>query len=536
MLTVVAPSLATVAMAVPAVLTVLWIAQRMLIEYRLSKNPGVRAPAIANNPLSAIYWFLEAAYMQANNRLLDYYNSIYRYATPGAPNIVEMTFASRRILLTREPEHVKTVLTSKFADFGKGDMFHDAWSPFLGDSIFTTDGARWQKSRALIRPMFTRERVRDLHIFDRWASALLEKLPSTPGATGGPSETVDVCDLFYRMTLDVTTDFLLGQSVGALDNPRSDFSRAFMEVQRMQMILTILYPFRWLVPQAKYRSGIKLIESFMDPYISATLRLTPSELEALSKSDREFSFLHHIALFSRDPKVIRDQIMAVLLAGRDTTAATLSWCVYELANAPAVWARLRSDVLARVGAHRAPSYDDLKALTYLTHTLNETLRLYPAVPYNLRSCDIAFAPTSYHGLNLHKPTVESSTLPGQPGQPDIAALPGDIIIYSTLAMHRRADLYPPVSPTFADPAVFSPDRWDHWTPKPWHYVPFNGGPRICIGQNFALTEMAFTLVRLLQKYERVEYRGDWAAQFHKAEIVGCPGHGVPVAFFEPSEP
>jgi len=182
-------------------------------------------------------------------------------------------------------------------------------------------------------------------------------------------------------------------------------------------------------------------------------------------------------------------------------------------------------------------------------------------------------------------SVESSTLPGQPGQPDIAALPGDIIIYSTLSMQRRADLYPPASDTFPDPALFSPDRWDHWTPKPWHFVPFNGGPRICIGQNFALTEMAFTrtfvhfpapacivssvsccsvacvcgradgwlgsvgeimrghvadnwemiaVVRLLQKYERVEYRGDWAAQFHKAEIVGCPGHGVPVAFFEPA--
>ncbi|UNI23756.1 hypothetical protein JDV02_009557 [Purpureocillium takamizusanense] len=513
MLAVVAPSPATVAVAAPVLLMVFWIALHLRIEYRLRQNPGVRAPALANNPFSAIYWFLEAANMQANNRLLDYFNSIYRYATPSAPNIVEMTFASRRVLLTREPEHVKTVLTSKFTDFGKGEVFHDAWSPFLGDSIFTTDGDRWHKSRALIRPMFTRDRVRDLHIFDRWSAALLAELPPAAGTT------VDVCDLFYRMTLDVTTDFLLGQSVGALENPRSDFSRAFMEVQRMQMILTILYPFRWFVPQRKYKSGIKLIESFMAPYIAATLRITPSELEERSsKSDRDFdfTFLHHIALFSRDPKVLRDQIMAVLLAGRDTTAATLSWCLYELANAPAVWARLRADVLALVGPERAPTYEDLKALTYLTHTLNETLRLYPAVPYNLRSC------------------LESSTLPGQPGQPDIATLPGDIIVYSTLSMQRRRDLYPPASEGFPDPAVFSPDRWDSWTPKPWHFVPFNGGPRICIGQNFALTSMAFTLVRLLQKYERVEYRGDWAAQFHKAEIVGCPGHGVPVAFFEPS--
>jgi cytochrome P450 len=88
--------------------------------------------------------------------------------------------------------------------------------------------------------------------------------------------------------------------------------------------------------------------------------------------------------------------------------------------------------------------------------------------------------------------VEDSTLPTPPGQPEITTFAGDIVIYSTMAMQRRSDLYPPVSENFADPAVFSPDRWEHWTPKPWQFVPFNGGPRICIGQNFAMTSMAFT--------------------------------------------
>lgn len=145
-------------------------------------------------------------------------------------------------------------------------------------------------------------------------------------------------------------------------------------------------PFNWLIPKRKYTDGIKLIERFMDPYIQATLRLSPDELDKLSKSDKEFTFLHNIALLSRDPKLIRDQIMAVLLAGRDTTASTLAWCVYELANRPDVWARLRAQVLETVGPHRAPTYEHLKNLTLLSHTLNETLRLWPAVPYNLRSC------------------------------------------------------------------------------------------------------------------------------------------------------
>ncbi|PFH61535.1 hypothetical protein XA68_17112 [Ophiocordyceps unilateralis] len=325
--------------------------------------------------------------------------------------------------------------------------------------------------------------------------------------------------------------------------------------------LTIPSAFRWLVPQGSYTKSIRILERFIDPFIQSALSLPPDQLAYLSKSDRDFTFLHNIVLLSRDPKVIRDQIMAVLLAGRDTTASTLSWTVYELARYPDVWAKLRAHILNRVGAERTPSYDDLKNLTYLTHTINETLRLWPAVPYNIRSCASSplhsFPPLPSIQLTS---TVESSTLPGQPGQPDIATLPNDIIVYSTLAMQRRPDLYPPTSPTFADPAIFSPDRWENWTPKPWQYVPFNGGPRICIGQNFALTEMAFvrescfvspclsypsrlaqslpqqlphSVVRLLQKFERLEYRGDWSAQYHKTDIVGCPGQGVPVAFYEP---
>lgn len=123
----------------------------------------------------------------------------------------------------------------------------------------------------------------------------------------------------------------------------------------------------------------------MNPYIKATLKLSDDELEKLSKSDKDFTFLHNIALYSKDPKVIRDQIMAVLLAGRDTTASTLSWTLYELCNYPEIWTKLRQQVLEVVGPTRTPTYDDLKSMRYLNHAIDETLRLYPAVPYNWRA-------------------------------------------------------------------------------------------------------------------------------------------------------
>jgi cytochrome P450 len=232
---------------------------------------------------------------------------------------------------------------------------------------------------------------------------------------------------------------------------------------------------------------IRQIEHFIMPFIEQTLALPPSELEKLS-SGADLTFLHSIARHSRDPKVIRDQIMAVLLAGRDTTAATLSWCVYELARSPATVRRLRAEVLSVLGGggggrgglarKRQPTYEDLKAMPYLTHTLAETLRLYPAVPFNIRAA------------------LEDTSLPAPEGSGgrDIAVLKGDSVVYSTLCMHRRRDLYPPATASgdeFPDPAVFCPDRWDGWTPRPWTYLPFNGGPRTCVGQNFAMTEMAY---------------------------------------------
>ena len=76
--------------------------------------------------------------------------------------------------------------------------------------------------------------------------------------------------------------------------------------------------------------------------------------------------------------------------------------------------------------------------------------------------------------------------------------------YSTHYMQLRPEIYPPASPSFPPPNVFAPERWEHWQPRPWTYIPFNGGPRICVGQQFALTEMGYTVVRILQRFQRVE--------------------------------
>ena len=148
--------------------------------------------------------------------------------------------------------------------------------------------------------------------------------------------------------------------------------------------------------------------------------------------------------------------------------------------------------------------------------INEILRIYPAVPVNVR-------------VALHDTTLPHGG--GPTGNSPIGIPAGTEIAYSPLVMQRRSDLYPSNHPAPAD--VFCPERWENWFPKSWNYIPFNGGPRICLGQNFALTEMGYTMVRLLQRFGRIESRQPGGERPKMVtDIVITPGGGVQVALFE----
>lgn len=196
------------------------------------------------------------------------------------------------------------------------------------------------------------------------------------------------------------------------------------------------------------------------------------------------------------------------------------WLFYELAAQPDIVRKLRTEILSVLGTDRLPTPQDLKDMKFLRQVVNETLRLYPAVPINVRYA-------------LRDTVVYTSSEGGKSRA--ISVRKGDAIAYSALAMQRRADIYPPPSPSFPPVDVFAPERWSNWTPKPWTYIPFNGGPRICVGQQFALMEIWYTVTRLLQKFEYIERvsRGEGKEyQSIKAEIVGSPARDVIVRFWK----
>lgn len=279
-------------------------------------------------------------------------------------------------------------------------------------------------------------------------------------------------------------------------------------------------PFKFLVPKSRYRPYIDYIESFMDPIIMETMDQLEAEGhgDKPNKKQRDFTLLHACAEVSREPRFLRDELLTALFAGRDNTAMALTWTIYELARHPDVVEDLRRIIETTIGFNRQPTYDDLKGMKILSNMVSETLRLYPGVPFNTRAC------------------AKDTSLPcggGKDGNDPIGVLAGTNIIFATHMLRESSptqafrfagclvvyvadlhiselspDAYPPVSDAFPPADEWCPQRWDTWFPKSWSYIPFHGGPRFCLGQQLALVEMSYVLVRIFQHYSRVELRMD----------------------------
>ena len=288
------------------------------------------------------------------------------FGHPANPNTVLGPLLFRWTVMTTDPENIKALLTTQFADYGKGEKFNHEFAPFLGNSIFTTDGALWHNSRNLLRPQFIKDRVSDLETFEVHVQELLKIIKDREG------QQIDISELFFAYTLDAATDFLLGKSSDSLSKTalggQDEFAEAFKDVQHKQLMKMILGPLQFLFPVKGYFEALAKVDEFIQPFIDMATALPQEELEKRGQ-DSGYTFLHALAKQTKDKKFLRDQIMATLLAGRDTTACTLSWLLYELSTQPEVVRKLREEIERTVGMENKPTYADLKSMKYLQVSL-----------------------------------------------------------------------------------------------------------------------------------------------------------------------
>ncbi|QRV88400.1 cytochrome P450 family protein [Ceratobasidium sp. AG-Ba] len=368
----------------------------------------------------------------------------------------------------------------------------------------------------MTRPYFSRERISHFDLFARHSDMAISKLLARLSEPSRPP--IDFQDLVARFTLDSGTEFLFGKDICSLDSPlpyphappadkSASFAFAFGRAQEQLTVrsgLSTLWPLFEMFHD-RTREDMRVIEAYVKPILREKLdeKKKKGTVAKIDKSeDGGDTLLDHLVQYTDDEKIIQDETINILVAGRDTTAATLTFAVYLLAMHPDVMSKLRAEILAHVGSADYPTPDDFRDMKYLRAVINETLRLFPAVPTNERTA------------------IKSTTF--KSGGKTFYVSKGTNASYSVLLMHRRKDLWGP------DAEEFDPERWlderlkKYLTPNPFIFLPFNAGPRICLGQQFAYkllapilttrqylqgfffySESSFFLVRLLQRVESI---------------------------------
>ncbi|CAN6672811.1 hypothetical protein TRVA0_047S00430 [Trichomonascus vanleenenianus] len=441
----------------------------------------------------------------------------------GGRRTVRIQSLFRHQLTTYEPENIKAMLATQFKDFDLGTRYN-AFVPFLGEGIFTLSGSGWQHSRALLRPQFTNEQISRLKSIENHCQEFLAiiKQKSQVGY-------FDIQELIFKFTLDTATEFLLGESTNTLTNGQNTtleryeraeaFSSAFTTGTDILLLRVMANSLGRFMRTQELKESTAVCREFVDAYVAEALKERRELGEKAEENDDDgkpmmYVFLKELAKKTDDPILMRDQVLNILLAGRDTTSGTLSAAMALLVRHPQVWQKLREAVLEDFGTTTENiTFTTLKRCEYLKFFLNEVLRLYPVVPNNFRCA------------------TRDTTLPrgGGPDQDKPIFVPkGTIVQYHSYSLHRDRAFWG------EDANSFRPERWANikGSDLSWKYIPFNGGPRICLGQQFALTEMAYVLVRLAQTYEHIEApASDVAREIkEKVALTSAMAGGVHVRF------
>ena len=282
----------------------------------------------------------------------------------------------RSVIITCEPENVKAIVAQQFQDFTVGHRIH-AQGPLLGHGIFTSDGERWARSRALLRPNFTRAQVSDLTLFEEKIQDLFALIPPN-GAT------VDLQELFFSYTLDSATEFLFGHSLHTLrkSHPDSDsgfeIANAFNYAMEAITMRSRLGSLRVLHFDRKATQSFEICRQFAERIIDYAVQRRDADPIATGDSEQKqkYRVVNELVRQTTDRRQIRDELINGLIAGRDTTAGLLSNLFFLLAKHQEAWTKLQDEVNSALNG-RLPNYEDLRQMKYLRYCLNEGPFLLP---------------------------------------------------------------------------------------------------------------------------------------------------------------
>ncbi|GAA5895285.1 uncharacterized protein JCM6883_001461 [Sporobolomyces salmoneus] len=391
----------------------------------------------------------------------------------------------RRLIEISSPEMLEYVQKTNFSNFVKGPLFYKNLSGLLGDGIFVVDGKEWQAQRKATSKIFTANNFKG--VISQSIDSNLNKLMTIIGRHADAGTTFDLSELFFRFTLASFSEMAFGSSFGALSTETDEpvpFAKAF-DYGQVVMNRRFTNPF-WHVTEffdgtkKKMDAANKVMDDFAFGVIKQREEMGRGNFVGSQKKEAADKDLLSLYMALRDEngqpmnrKALRDALMNLIIAGRDTTAQALSWTFFRLILHPELIKPLREEIdqLGHI------DYDSYKSLVQTLAAFNEGLRLHPSVPKNAWQA------------------VGDDQIPNGPR---IEA--GDQVYWSDWVLGRDTSIWGP------DAAEYKPSRWidekgelKKESQFKAHY--FNGGYRHCLGMNLALYEGVSVLAAIIRDYD-----------------------------------
>lgn len=381
-------------------------------------------------------------------------------------DIVHYHIASRPIFLICHPNDIKYVLVENARNYTKGRGLEKA-KPLLGNGLLTSEGEFWLRQRRLAQPAFHREHIASLaEVMTSVTDGMLRRWEGYART----SRTLDVADEMMKLTLTIVTRALFNTALTRDDI--ETVSSAFPPLLRWATErVTAIFDFTESWPTLENRRR--------EQHTAALDRIVYRIIEERRRSSVEQHDLLGLLMSARDAdtgatmtdRQLRDEIMTIFIAGHETTALLLAWTWALLSWHPDVRARVEAEVDDVLGG-RTPTAADVPRLTYLGMVVNEALRLYPPAWAILRS------PIEVDEIRGYRIPARST------------------IILSPYVTHRHPAFWH--NPEGFDPERFTPERVRER--HRYAFFPFGGGPRLCIGNNFAIMEATLILAMTCQRY------------------------------------
>lgn len=404
-------------------------------------------------------------------------------------------FGPRPLLLVNHPDFIYQVLVEKAKSFYKTRQLKKIFEASLGQGLLTADGEHWRRQRKLVQPAFHHKRI------EAYATTMVEHAERMMRNWRAHDQRNIDHDMM-KLTLSIVSKTLFNADVDAESEKLGEAITIGQEIT-IRQFNSIFVPPAWLPTRTNKRAAQSL------DTINQTVLGFIRERRAGGEDKGD---LLSMLLLARDDdgkggmtdKQARDEAFTLFVAGHETTANTLTWAWWLLSQHPEMRERFHRE-LDTVLAGRAPTAQDLTNLPYLDQIVKETLRVRPPVWFTSRE---SIEAVEIGGALLKK---------------------GSIVGISPWAMHHDARF-------FDAPDIFRPERWtpefEKRLPK-FAYFPFGGGPRICIGNQFAQMEAKLVLATVAQRW-MLEYAG--AGEPGLQPLVTLrPAHGMPMRLV-PREP